>query len=216
MSLLMTWPLDLDLIRFFDFYLAVMFLLSTYRRLEQYRAVAGLALSVPGRWPKLFNLIKEHRTILLTWQLALPSLLAFLLMLVQLLASRYFWHRAVLTVGTALTEPWAWPLLAGFGSAMLAVDLYCTFVVGEVDRKETEKYFDEAEYWLRSWKAPVVHFFTLGRINPRQLVAVEVRKALVEAGRLINASMWWVTAQVGLRIAFGLVLWITYAVLRSE
>ena len=209
----MAWLLNLDLIRFFDFYLAVIFLLSTYRRVGQYRAVAGLALRAPGRWPKLFQLIKEHRTILLTWQFALPSVLAFTLVAVQLLASRYFWHQASLTVSEVIARPFAWPVLALFGSTMLAVDVYCTAVAGEVDRKETEKYFDEAEHWLRSWKAPVVHFFTLGRISPRQMVAAEVQKALLEASTLINSSMWWVTAQMGLRIAFGLALWVTYAVL---
>ena len=111
-----------------------------------------------------------------------------------------------------MERPIAWPVLALFGLAMLAVDVYCTAVAGEVNRKETEKYFDDAEYWLRSWKAPVVHFFTLGRINPRQMVAAEVQKALLEASASINSSMWWVTAQVGLRIAFGLTLWVTYAV----
>ena len=208
----MVWLLNLDLIHFFDFYLAVIFLLSTYRRVGQYRAVAGLALAAPGRWPKLFQLIKQHRTILLTWQFALPSLLAFMLMIVQLSASRYIWHQASLTVDTVMSRPIAWPVLALIGLAMLAVDVYCTAVAGEVNRKETEKYFDDAEYWLRSWKAPVVHFFTLGRINPRQMVAAEVQKALLEASASINSSMWWVTAQVGLRIAFGLTLWVTYAV----
>jgi len=207
----MAWLLQLDLIHFFDFYLAVIFLLSTFRRIGQYRAVAGLALAAPGRWPRLFQLIKEHRTILLTWQFALPSLLAFLLMLVQLLASR-FWHQAPLSLETVMERPIAWPILSIVGLAMLAVDIYCTFVAGEVDRPGTEKYFDEAEYWLRSWKAPVVHFFTLGRINPRQMVAAEVQKALLEASALINSSMWWLTAQVGLRVAFGLTLWVTYAV----
>jgi hypothetical protein len=208
----MAWLSNLDLIHFFDFYLALMFLLSTFRRVGQYRAVAGLALAVPGRWPRLFDLIKQHRTILLTWQFALPSLLAFTLMLVQVLAST-FWHQKPLPLHEVVHHPWAWPLLAVFGSAMLAVDCYCTFVAGEVDRPGTEKYFDEAEYWLKSWKAPVVHFFTLGRINPRKIVAAEVQKALIEASKLINASMWWVTAQVGLRIAFGLTLWLTYAFL---
>jgi hypothetical protein len=208
----MAWLLNLDLIHFFDFYLAVIFLLSTVRRIGQYRAVAGLALAAPGRWPKLFQLIKQHRTILLTWQFALPSLLAFMLMIVQLSASRYIWHQASLTVDTVMNRPIAWPVLALVGLAMLAVDVYCTAVAGEVNRKETEKYFDDAEHWLRSWKAPVVHFFTLGRINPRQMVAAEVQKALLEASALINSSMWWVTAQVGLRIAFGLALWVTYAV----
>ena len=77
--------------------------------------------------------------------------------------------------------------------------------------KDTTRYFDEAEYWLRSWTAPVVHFFTFGRINPRQMVRVEVSKALVEASRLINVNLWWITAQTGLRIAYGLSLWLTWA-----
>jgi hypothetical protein len=209
----MAWLLNIDLIRFFDFYLAVMFLLSCFRRLGQYRAVAGLALAAPGRWPRLFDLIRQHRTILLTWQFALPTVLAFTLMVVQLLASGLFWHHAKLKVDTVVGDPWAWPLLAVFGLAMLAVDCYCTFVAGEVDQKGTEKYFDEAEHWLKSWQAPVVRFFTLGRINPRKMVAAEVQKALVEASKMINSSMWWLTAQVGLRIAFGLTLWLTFAFL---
>jgi hypothetical protein len=207
----MAWLESLDLIRFFDFYLAVIFLISTYRRIGQYRAVAGLVWAVPGRWPRLLQLLNQHKTILLTWSFALPSLLAFTLMLVQWLASMYFWHQASLTIGEVMEKPWAWPFLAVFAAAMIGVDSYCTLVAGEVDRAATEKYFDQAEYWLKSWKAPVVHFFTLGRINPRKMVAVEVQKALVDASQLINSSLWWVTAQIGLRIAFGLTMWLTYA-----
>jgi hypothetical protein len=94
---------------------------------------------------------------------------------------------------------------------MLAVDLYATFTVGEFDRNMMQKYLDQAEYWLRSWSAPVVRVFTLGFVNPRQMVAVEVRKALVEASRLINSTLWWGSAQVSLRVVYGLTLWLTYA-----
>ena len=41
-----------NLIHLFDFYLAAMFVVGTARRIGQYRAFAGLALSMPGRWPK--------------------------------------------------------------------------------------------------------------------------------------------------------------------
>ncbi len=57
---------ELNLIRFFDFYLAVAFLISTTLRVNQYRAVVGLVRAVPGRWPRLFKLVKEHSTIFLT------------------------------------------------------------------------------------------------------------------------------------------------------
>ena len=100
-------------------------------------------------------------------------------------------------------------------AVMLGVDIYATVVVAEVDRTEMEKYFDQAEYWLKSWTAPVVRVFTFGFINPRQMVAVEVRNALEEATRLLNSTLWWVSAQVTLRIAYGLSLWLTYAITKN-
>ena len=94
---------------------------------------------------------------------------------------------------------------------MLAVDIYATAWVTDIDRAQIEKYFDQAEFWLRSWTAPVVRVVTFGRINPRQLVNVEVRKALIDVNRTINNTMWWLAAQTGLRIAYGLSLWLTFA-----
>jgi hypothetical protein len=94
---------------------------------------------------------------------------------------------------------------------MVGVDLYSTFRVGEIDRSLLERYFDQAEYWLRSWVAPVVRIFTLGYINPRKMVAAEVRKALEEASKVLNTTLWWVSLQVALRVAFGLTLWLTWA-----
>ncbi len=74
-----------------------------------------------------------------------------------------------------------------------------------------EKYFDQAEYWLRSHTAHVVRIFTLGYINPRQMVVEEVRKALINASGLLNNTLWWVNLQMGLRFCFGLSLWLTWA-----
>ena len=68
-----------------------------------------------------------------------------------------------------------------------------------------------AEFWLRSRTATVVRVFTLGYVNPRHLVAIEVQKALVEASRLLNTTLWWMAVQTTLRLLFGLSLWLTYA-----
>jgi hypothetical protein len=46
------------------------------------------------------------------------------------------------------------------------------------------------------------------------MVAEEVRKALVGASRMLNTTLWWVTVQLGVRIAFGLSLWLTWAAVR--
>jgi hypothetical protein len=201
----------LNLIHFFDFYLALAFLISTYLRYQQYEAVVRLVRALPERWPRLLRLVRNHHAIFLTWATVLPALLALGLSLVNMLACRLIWPHANVTVGDLAELHIALPLVATLGLAMFGVDLYATFKVGKLDRGQLEVYFDQAEYWLRSWVAPVVRVFTLGYVNPRKMVAVEVRKALVEASKLLNVTLWWVSVQVGLRIAVGLSLWSTFA-----
>lgn len=202
----------LNLIHLFDFYLALMFLISLYRRTSQYRAIGGLVLAVPGRWPKLFELVRGHGTIFMTWSTFRPALFALGLMLLQMLLSRALFPSAQVTPSSLADLYIAWPILLVLASAMFAFDMWGILEVSKVDQVEVAKYLDEAEYWLRSWTAPVVHFFTLGRINPRQMVSVEVQKALVEASQALNTNLWWIAVQCGLRIAFGLALWLTYAI----
>jgi hypothetical protein len=201
---------QLNLIRLFDFYLAVVFLVSSSLRLRRYQSILALVRAVPGRWPRLLFLVKDHRTVFLTWTTVLPALSAFTLSVTHMLACRLVLPHADLSVADLGVYWQALPVIMILGAAMLGVDWYATFTFGKFDRKQMEKYFDQAEYWLRPWTAPVVRVFTLGYINPRKMVAVEVRKALIESSRLINTTLWWMTLQLGLRVAFGLSLWLTY------
>ncbi|HTU16707.1 MAG TPA: hypothetical protein VMG10_01485 [Gemmataceae bacterium] len=209
----MSWLFELRLIRFFGFYLAVMFLLSTWVRLRQYATVVRLVRSMPNRWPRLLTLVRQHVHIFLTWGTVLPLVLLLAIFSLNFLSSKWLWPRAdEFTLAQLATLYPLWPVVLIFGTAMLAFDIWGVVSVTAIDQSEMEKYFDQAEYWLRSWTAPVVHFFTLGRINPRQMVAVEVRKALVSSSQMLNSTLWWVVTQAGLRIAFGLSLWLAYAV----
>jgi hypothetical protein len=205
----------LDLIRFLDFYLMFTFLAGTVRRIGQYLSIGRLVVAGPGRWPRLLDLVRQHRMIFLTWSTVLPGLLALLLSVTQLVASQEIWPQARLSVGELAQHWWALAAVVPLGLGMLAVDVYGIVVVGEVDRALMEKYFDQAEFWLRSRTATVVRVFTLGYVNPRRLVAAEVQKALVEASRLLNTTLWWMAVQVGLRIGFGLSLWVTWALTRG-
>ncbi len=208
----MSWLLELRLIRFFGFYLAVMLLLSTWVRLRQYWTVVGLVRSMPNRWPRLLELVKQHIHIFLTWGTVLPLVLLLTIFALNYVASKWLWPQAdEFTLEQLLPLYLLWPVVFVCGAAMLAFDIWGVVSVTAVDRGEMEKYFDQAEYWLRSWTAPVVRFFTLGRINPRQMVAVEVRGALLSSSRMLNSTLWWVVTQAGLRIAFGLSLWLAYA-----
>jgi hypothetical protein len=202
---------DLNLIRLFDFYLASLFLISIFMRLRQYDAVVRLVRAFPDRWPKLMQLVGHHRNIFLTWTTLLPGILALLLTFINMLACRLIWPNADLTLND-LSHAWfAAVCVALAAAAMLVVDYYATFTVGKLDRPLLEGYFDQAEYWLRSWAAPVVRVFTLGYINPRRMVHEEVRKSLLMASKLLNSTLWWVTVQVGVRILFGLSIWLSWA-----
>jgi hypothetical protein len=208
----MAWLYDLRLIPFFSFYLAVVFCLSTMMRLRQYRAVLALLSRMHTRWPKLARLVLAHRHILLTWGNIRPLLLVLGLLLINTLASQFVWPQAKTFTVADLVVIWpAVPVVLACSGVTIAFDLYGAFWVGEIDRAATEGYFDLAESWLAGWKAPVVRIFTLGYINPRQMVAKEVSAALEAASDLLNSTLRWVTIQTSLRIACGLSLWGSYA-----
>jgi hypothetical protein len=208
---------SLNLIHFLDFYFALMFFAGLWRRFGQYQSVARLVLSMPARWPNLLKLVSQYRTLFWTWSMLLPAILALILWIVQMLMSRFVLPDAGtpedgLSVARLLEH---WPALlivVPLGNAMLGFDLYSLYLVGRIDRAKLDKYFDQAEYWLRSRSAHVVRVVTFGRINPRKMVAVEVEKALVAVGDMLNFTLWWVIVQTGLRFAFALSLWLTWAV----
>jgi hypothetical protein len=200
---------DLNLIRFFDFYLATTFLLSIAVRLRQYRTVLALLHSLPGRWPRLLELMKQHRSLLVTRETVAPAVLALLLMLAQGIASRVVWRGADLTLGRLFDYPLSLSFVAPFGLGMLAVDVYFIVAVAQFDRRAMEKQFDLAELCLRA--APFVRKVTFGYVNPLNIVAAEVRTTLADTSKLLNSTLWWTAAQAGLRIAYGLSIWVTFA-----
>jgi hypothetical protein len=198
---------DLNLIRVFDFYLAVMFLLSLLRRWRVYRDAALLAVAVRGRWPRLMARMAEHRGAVLNWATVRPVVLALTLTLIQMMASRMIWPTAELT-GKELIEAWwkAVLVLVGF-VPMALVDGYFLIRVGRFDRGETEKYLDQAEKWAGTWRARAVRIVTIGYVDPDRIVDAEVKKGLSEIGTTVAWSMRWVSTQIALRLLFGLVLW---------
>src|SRR5262249_32454587 len=190
-----------------------MFLLGTVRRFEQYRAIGGIVVAAPGRWPRLLKEMREHRAIFLTWSTLRPAALALLLCVIHMIASRVVWPRAHLTALHLLDSWGLLPLLIVAGVPMLAVDIYFLVRVGRIDKAETEKYLDLAESWLTGWKSTAVRVVTFGWVDPRRTVSEEVQKALVAISNLINRNLYWMSLQVGLRVVFGLTLWLSWALL---
>src|SRR5690242_4954848 len=81
---------DYNLINLLTFYVTLMFLVGTWRRFGQYSEFGALAVSGPRRWPKLLQLVNEHRMIFVTWSTVAPALMALVLTLAQWLTARVF------------------------------------------------------------------------------------------------------------------------------
>lgn len=202
---------SLNLLSVLEVYLILSFILSIIRRYAYYRALLGFIVALPQRWPKLFQLTQQHHTIFLTWPTIMPVVVTFALMATNSIALNFVWLSASVTP----VDLWHWwpalILVIGFGAPMLYLDVTAVFRPTPFDREALEKHLDQAEYWLRSWVAPALRVLTFGYVNPRQMVHDEVSKALVQATLDFNRMMWWWALQIAMRLAFGLTLWLTWA-----
>lgn len=207
---LLTWFDTLNLIDVFNYYLILCFLVSTGIRIRSYRAILGMIFASRNRWPKLMEVAKKHRAIFLGWPTLLVIGLAFGLMLSNSLAIRLVWVQAKVSF-EELSGRWL-PFVAVIvsGGLMLFLDCKAIFSVGNFDRAALELDLDKAESWLKSWMAPAVRMVTLGFINPRKIVGVEVEKALVEANWIMIGGMGRSSLRTGMQLAFGLSLWLTW------
>jgi len=202
----------LNLLDAFNYYLILTFVVGTILRARNYRAMLGMVYRSAARWPKLRALAATHRAIFLRWPTVLPVLLTLLLTLGNAWASHFLWSDARVTPGDLWTHPAALAAAAVIGSLMGLLDFKAVFRFGRFDRAAVEAVLDRAEHWLGSWKAPAVRVLTLGLIHPRRIVGEQVRLALVDASLAVNGQLWAVSLQIVARFAFGLTLWVTWAV----
>src|SRR5262249_33185892 len=146
----------------------------------------------------------HHRGEVLNWATFRPVVLALSLTVTQMIASRLIWPTAEVT-GETLGESW-WKAALVFAAfmPMAVVDGYFLIRIGRFDRGETEKYLDQAEKWIDSWRAKAVRAITFGYVNPESIVDAEVKRGLSEIGATVVWSMRWVSTQITLRLFFGL------------
>ena len=201
----------LNLIDVLDYYLILTFVVSTAVRIRCYRAILGLIIAFPHRWPKLLQLVKQYRTIFLTWPVLLAMGVTFALMLGNTLALRLVWVQARVAFAD-LGGLWlAFMAVIVSGGLMLFLDGQAIFNVGRFDRTALEEKLDQAEHWLQSWTAPALRLVSFGFVNPRKIVGDKVQNSLGEASRIVHGQMWRWSLGIGMRLAFGLSLWLTWA-----
>jgi hypothetical protein len=201
----------LNLIDVFTYYLILAFVVGTVVRIRNYRAILGVIFTFSDRWPKLLVLAKRHRIVFVRWPTLLPIGLTLALMLGNAFASHFVWSHAKVSVDDLGSRWLALLAITISGVLMVFLDGKAMFGFGRFDRAALELDLDRAEHWLRSWQAPVLHFLTLGLINPRRIVNEQVLEALINASLIVNGQMWRWSIQIGMRAAFGLALWMTWA-----
>jgi hypothetical protein len=207
----MTALLDTNLIRLFDFYLLLMFVIGLLRRAAFYKDISLISFAAITKQPNLVRRLGANRDVLLNWSTIRPLVFAIVLILVQFVLSRLIWPDATITGRDVGHHWWQALILVVLFAAMFSVDLYFLIRVGQIDRGEAHKHLLRAEYWLTSWHGSAIRIVTLGYVNPRQMVDDQVRDGLTWFRSTMAWSMWWVIVQVSLRVAFGVAIWLFWA-----
>lgn len=199
--------MHVNLLALYNLYLIVMFALSTAARYRVYIQVVSLVLALPQRWPKLSQLLLQHCWLLLNWRTVLPTILTFLLTVVNSAVYYLLLPQATLTPRDLIGHVFLATTLGPLAALVVALDAYALSQRGDIRTPELDKQFDQAEFWFSSRWAKVVEWLTLKRVRPRQIVSEHLRSALQTVAQTINWAMWYWTSQLLARLLLALGLW---------
>jgi hypothetical protein len=186
-----------NLIQAYEYYLLATFLLGALQ-VRTYLAMIRFAMSVPGRWPELYQILKANIGTLLTWPLVVIGSFTTGLWALHVILRRLLWPQAVVTWERLTADTLWFALTAFFGLTMLVLDGWALLRVARFKPPRLQWLLTATDYSLRSSK--------LG--TPlRMLVGWHLQRKLLK--RMPMLVQWTLrrTAEVGARLAFGLCLW---------
>lgn len=197
-----------NLLALYNLYLIIIFALSTAVRYRLYLQVIQLIVAFPQRWPKLGQLVLQHRWMFVNWQTLLPTLLTLLFTVIHSFVLYALLPHAVLTPLELRGHIGLVSVLVLLAVIMLLLDGFSIYAgSGDLITPELEKQLDQAEFWLSSRWATVVELFTFRKVRPRQIVAEQLQSALKTIAQAINWAMWYWAAQLLARFLLALTLW---------
>ncbi|MCS7166098.1 MAG: hypothetical protein RMI91_08205 [Gemmatales bacterium] len=201
----------INLIALYNLYLIVIFGVGIALRLRLYLQIMNFVLSLSHRWPKLGQLILEHRWILVAWQTLAPTVLTLIFTILHSLVVYYLLPEATLTPHDLRHHPVWTILLTILALTMLILDGFSLYYGStDVITSDLEKQLDQAEFWLSSRWSTIIEWLTLRKIRPRQLVREQLRTALQAVAVTINHAMWFWAIQLAVRLLLALAMWLTW------
>ncbi len=202
---------ELNLLLLFERYLLMMFVLSLAVRYQQYRAYLGFLWAVPDKWPSMYTLLKKHLRIFRTWTMLVPVGIALGIYVVHFVSQRLIWREAAIDSQQLASQLWALVPVALFGGAMLYYDLRAIFSSSRVDFNAIETSLKKGEFALTSRTAKVIKFLTFNRLDVNKLVESRVTDTLFGLRLAFMRQLRQQSFHTILRIAFGCLLWTTWA-----
>ena len=162
-------PVDLgqvNVMSSYERYLMLTFVLSLMMRVHQHKTNLMFAWQFPQRWPSVFEVVKRHKDVFLTWTLLLPVGVTLAVLLAHTLCYRLIWSDADVTPAQ-LGDYWSMLVLLLFiGGWMLVLDLVALFSATQTNFDEIEKNLSRGEFALTSRAMWLVRAGTLGWVNP--------------------------------------------------
>ena len=206
----LSWSL-FNLIELFELYLLLTFILSLALRYHDYRTNFGFLMKVPQRWPKMFEVIKGHSGVLLTWTMLVPVGVTFAIFMTHVICFRFIWSDADLHWDDVWRE-WipAITVLAA-GLAMLTLDGIALFSGGQANLDAIERNLDRGEFALTSRGLQAIRVLSFNLFKPKQVVENRVQDTLVGLRITLIRQLRRRSFHSALRVAFGFFLWLAWA-----
>jgi hypothetical protein len=189
-----------DVLRFFGWYITVAFVTSLLMRWRLYTAFYRIAVFFAKECPNVFLLLHRH------WPALIKNGVTPLLAAYGVILAVFMVCTRLIFPGTSLslTEIESTPLLlvmtiAGLG-AMVAIDSWLIFTVGNVDAQFAQAELRYAEAWLGGRINKALDF--LGEWNPiRRYADYQTRMVVQEFNSLFRYNLKVMTFQVFVRSA---------------
>lgn len=199
----------------YERYLFAVFLLSLVIRFHQYRLNLGFAWKFPTEFPQVFDIVKQHRQLLLNWTTLYPATIALCVMLAHSLSLRLVFRGADVTPNSL--QVWWLPQLAVLIPAVCIVfcDLRALTATSSTDFEAIERDLSRGEFVLTSRSMWMVRIGTLGLVNPRRIVESRIADTLQGVRWALLRQLKAFAMQTMLRISLGLSLWLSYALLTA-